>query len=78
MSRQQHGGAASVCAAGTFSNSDTLVYYGEIDSPSAIDINADGKLDLIFRFSHNADAGVLLGNGDRTFDPNVVASHSNI
>ena len=65
-------------AAGTFSNSDRLAYCGEIVSPSAIDINADGKLDLIFGFSHNADVGVLLGNGDGTFGPNMVASPSNI
>lgn len=38
-------------------------------SVSAIDLNGDGKLDVILPLSSDNSIGVLLGNGDGTFQP---------
>jgi hypothetical protein len=39
----------------------------ELDSVVAVDVNGDGKLDLIACLVSTAQVGVLLGNGDGTF-----------
>jgi hypothetical protein len=41
-------------------------------SAAVADVNGDGKPDIVVTNSYNSDLGVLLGNGDGTFQPAVI------
>ena len=47
------------------------VYYGVCSSVTVADVNGDGKPDLVVTTWNASSVGVLLGNGDGTFQPVV-------
>ena len=56
---------------GTFQPQQTLAFGAGFSSLAVADVNGDGRLDLVVtnvgRFGNNSNVGVLLGNGDGTF-----------
>jgi hypothetical protein len=59
----------SAAAAGTFNLARAIAACPSPASLTAVDVNGDGKLDLVTACSDSGEVAFLLGKGDGTFNP---------